>query len=252
MRLTLLLTASMLLSILRTSGQCNADAGADVAICDGQSTTIGGSPAGNGGSTYSWSPGAGLNSTTDANPVANPSSTNTYTVTVTTPGGATCTDQVTVTVNPSPTASFTFAPSNQCASVPVNFTNTITGSGLSYSWNFDNPAAATNSSSLQNPSHEFVAPVTRSESFNVTLTVTDANGCTDNNIQTVTVTQAPNPVLLDPFSDFKNCDGSGFTFTFFDNTQPTTNSNYQIIWGDGSPDFVRLQRYLNFLAQKIR
>lgn len=237
MRLTLLLIVSMLLSVIRTSGQCNADAGADVAICDGQSTTIGGSPTGNGGSTYSWSPAAGLNSTTDANPVANPSSTTTYTVTVTTPGGATCTDQVTVTVNPSPTASFTFAPSNQCASVPVNFTNTSTGSGLNYSWNFDNPAAATNSSSLQNPSHEFVAPGTGSESFNVTLTVTDANGCTDNNIQTVTVTQAPNPVLMDPFSDFKNCDGSGFTFTFFDNTQPTTNSNYQIIWGDGSPDF---------------
>jgi len=61
---------------------------------------IGGSPTGPPGSTYSWKPSAGLNDSTAANPVASPTVTTTYTVTVTNSFGCSATDTVTVFVLP--------------------------------------------------------------------------------------------------------------------------------------------------------
>jgi len=58
----------------------------DKSICNGDNVTIGGSPTATGGTgvyTYAWSPATGLSSTTIANPVASPTTTTTYTVTVT-------------------------------------------------------------------------------------------------------------------------------------------------------------------------
>ena len=62
------------------------DGGLHQTICEGTSTTIGGSPTANygaGGYTYLWAPAAGLSSTTVSNPIASPSSTTTYTIQVT-------------------------------------------------------------------------------------------------------------------------------------------------------------------------
>ena len=50
-----------------------ADAGADGSVCANSGSLIGGSPTASGGVnpySYSWTPGTGLNSTTDANPTA--------------------------------------------------------------------------------------------------------------------------------------------------------------------------------------
>ena len=83
-----------------------ADAGADVTICDGESTTLGGNPTASGGTapyTYDWQPAGGLNSNTDANPVATISATETYSVAVTDADGCTVSDDVIVTVDPVPT-----------------------------------------------------------------------------------------------------------------------------------------------------
>lgn len=52
------------------------------------------------GYTYSWNPAAGLNDATDSNPLANPSATTTYTLTVTSPTGCVSTHIKTVTVRP--------------------------------------------------------------------------------------------------------------------------------------------------------
>lgn len=66
----------------------------DAAICLGGSTTLGAS----GGASYAWSPPTGLSSTTVQAPVASPTDTTTYTVTITTAEGCTVVDSVTVNV----------------------------------------------------------------------------------------------------------------------------------------------------------
>lgn len=61
-------------------------------ICEGSSVTLNAS----GGSTYSWSPTTGLSDANIANPVASPTDTTLYTVTV---SNGTCTSTATVQVN---------------------------------------------------------------------------------------------------------------------------------------------------------
>ncbi|KAA3436864.1 gliding motility-associated C-terminal domain-containing protein [Rufibacter hautae] len=71
-----------------------ADAGPDQNIVLGNFATL----EAKGGLTYRWSPATGLNNAQIATPVAKPTVTTTYTVTVTTQDGCTSTDQVTITV----------------------------------------------------------------------------------------------------------------------------------------------------------
>lgn len=77
--------------------QITANAGLDVTIQNGESIQL----QGTGGSTFSWSPSTGLSNTSIWNPIASPSQTMTYTLTVT-ENGCSDTDQVTVIVNNSP------------------------------------------------------------------------------------------------------------------------------------------------------
>ncbi|MBC3540091.1 gliding motility-associated C-terminal domain-containing protein [Rufibacter sediminis] len=71
-----------------------AKAGPDQNIVLGNFATLEAS----GGLTYRWSPATGLNNSQIPNPVAKPTQTTTYTVTVTTQDGCTSSDQVTITV----------------------------------------------------------------------------------------------------------------------------------------------------------
>jgi len=80
-----------------------ANAGLDVPICIGDAIDLGAS----GGTQYVWSPATGLNSTTIANPTANPTVTTQYTVTVTDDKGCTDVDDVSVTVNLIPSIGLT-------------------------------------------------------------------------------------------------------------------------------------------------
>lgn len=75
-----------------------ADAGPDRFICLEENATLSGS----GGGSYLWTPSDGLNCTTCRNPVAMPTSTTTYHLTVTGANGCTSTDSTTVHVNRAP------------------------------------------------------------------------------------------------------------------------------------------------------
>ncbi|MCW3072600.1 MAG: hypothetical protein JWO44_2490 [Bacteroidetes bacterium] len=166
-----------------------ANAGSDVSICSGSSASLGAS----GGSSYSWSPAAGLSSTTIANPVASPATTTTYTVTVTA-AGCSATDAVLVTVNPSPTA-------NAGSDVTIcNGTSTTlnAGGGTSYSWL---PATGLSSTTISNP----VASPTTSTNYTVTVT---SGGCSSTDVVTVFVTPLP---AADAGSDVTICTGSSAT-----------------------------------------
>lgn len=86
------------------------------------------------GWTFLWSPAAGLSSTT-SNPVAaSPSSTRTYTVVGTAPGGCQTAASILITVYQLPAV--TSQPSNvtACAGTSVTFTVGGTGQGITYQW----------------------------------------------------------------------------------------------------------------------
>jgi len=87
-----------------------------------------------GGTSYVWSPAAGLSATNIANPTASPSATTTYTVTGTDANGCQNTATAVVTVNTA--VSISAQPTNQTAleNGSTSFSVTAAGTGLSYQW----------------------------------------------------------------------------------------------------------------------
>ncbi|GAB1450156.1 hypothetical protein MASR2M47_02120 [Draconibacterium sp.] len=152
-----------------------ANAGSDAVICSGTSVQLNGS----GGVKYSWSPSTGLNNATIANPIAKPTSTTTYTLTVTNASGqCASSDQVTVTVKPSPVVSVFPAEVEICKGTDA----TLTASGaLSYVWN---PGGASTPSITVSPN----------SNANYTVIGTASNGCTGTASSTVVVKPGPRNV----------------------------------------------------------
>ena len=117
---------------------------------------------------------------------------NTYDVTLTVTDSDSCqnTSQRQVQVVPSPVAEFTWE--DACYGTPVLFTDlTSENSGpdlYGWLWVFGDPLSGTNNSStLQNPSHEFTAP----GDYTVTLIVTNTQGCDDTITHDLTVNDPP-------------------------------------------------------------
>ena len=109
------------------------NAGADVTICDGVTTQLGAPQIAN--MVYSWGPAGGLNATDIAQPMASPSTTTTYGLTMTNAvTGCTAIDNVLVTVNPTPTASASNnGPLCDTRDIILNATG-----GLGYQWSGPN------------------------------------------------------------------------------------------------------------------
>ncbi|MCO6499399.1 MAG: PKD domain-containing protein [Vicingus serpentipes] len=152
-----------------------ANAGTDVEIC----------PAGNiglnalGGVSYAWSPITGLNNPSIGNPIASPTATTTYTVTVTDANGCIDTDDILVTVNPLPNIN-----AGNNASICIGTSTTLGASGgVSYTWT---PTTNLSNPNIANP----VASPTATTTY--TVTGTDAKGCINTANVTVTVNPLPN------------------------------------------------------------
>ena len=159
-----------------------ANAGTDQDICMGSSATL----TATGGTSYLWSPG---NATT-ATIIVNPSSNNTYTVTVTNANGCVATDPVNVYVHALPTVN-AGADQNICNGSSATLSSTASGS-VTYLWN---PGAIAIQSIIVNPS----------TTTNYTVTVTDANGCIARDTVRVTVNPIP---AVNAGPDQTICDGS--------------------------------------------
>lgn len=159
---------------------------ADKTICKGGSAVIGN--PGMPGVTYSWSPATGLSSTTDAQPTANPTATQIYTVTATyyDAGGApSCTKSgtVTVTVN---APEFTMSDDAICPSGALYDLSTgVTppATAISYSWQ---PAVLVTSPSA----FSTTVKANPNQATTFTLTATDGNGCMVSASKTVSPTIA--------------------------------------------------------------
>ncbi|UPL47773.1 T9SS type B sorting domain-containing protein [Hymenobacter sublimis] len=166
-----------------------ADAGSDRAVCSAETTTLGTAPV--AGTTYAWSPAAGLSSTTAAQPTFNLPNTgsapqvHTYTLTATTAQGCTATSTVRVTVNPAAVANA--GPDRAvCSSEPTTLGSTPVA-GTTYQWS---PAAGLSSSTAAQPVFSLANTGTAPQEYTFTLTATTANGCTATSTVRVTVNPA--------------------------------------------------------------
>jgi gliding motility-associated-like protein len=143
-----------------------------------------------------------------------------------------------------PVADFTFTPDGQCANIPIKFTNTSTGTDLTYSWDFGD---GTPVSKDANPSHTYSSATgSGTKTYTVTLIVTDKDGESKTVQKMLTVKEIPSMSVNSDAegSDFENlkyfvvCENQDSAFTFYNAAGSTEkNSLYQIDWGDGSPVF---------------
>lgn len=152
-----------------------ADAGDPVDVCIGFGIPL---EAG-GGITYSWTPSASLTDPTAADPIASPSATTTYTVTVTDINGCTDDDQVEVTVNPLPDIT-TSTDEIICEGDQIQL---LASGGVAYEWS---PGGSLSNPNEANPT-AFPTTITT-----YTVIGSDANGCS--NTAEVTIDVIPQPV----------------------------------------------------------
>ena len=148
---------------------------ASPAICLGNSITL----TASGAVSYSWSPATGLSATIGPTVTANPLTTTTYTVTGTDANGCTNTVVVEVAVISLPVISLTPASATICRGSSTS----LTASGaVTFSW-----SPATGLSAITGAA-VIASPV---NTTTYTATGTNATGCTNTEIVTVTVIPSP-------------------------------------------------------------
>lgn len=143
-------------------------------VCVGVSTNLSIISEAASGMSYSWSPAAGLNTTTGKNVIATPSTTTTYTVTATDPAtGCSESKDITVTVSNTPIISITATNASICSG---EFTSLTATGANTYSWS---PVTGLNTATGNT--------VIASPTTTTTYTVTGDNGCGVTSTQTFTV-----------------------------------------------------------------
>lgn len=123
-----------------------------------------------------------------------------------------------------------FSVSNDGCIAPctVSFTNNSQGDGLSYQWSFGDPNSGGNNTSTQeNPTHEYVNPGI----YTVQLTVTDASNQQDTATQSVTIQVPPGMVMAD-FTIANDSCVAPCTVAFTNNS---LGENLTYLWDFGDP-----------------
>ncbi|MEO8148505.1 MAG: T9SS type A sorting domain-containing protein [Bacteroidia bacterium] len=154
-----------------------------VTICTGSTS---GTITASGGSTYTWANATGLSATTGSSVTANPTTTTTYTVTGTDANGCTSTATLLVNVNPLPAVAISGS------NVICNGSSTILDGGAGFTAYLWSTSATSQTISTSTPG-------------TYTVTVTDANGCTNSASKTLAIS---NPPVLSATSTPSTCNNS--------------------------------------------
>jgi hypothetical protein len=196
----------------------------DTSMCTGSSIVLNAY----NGQSYSWAPSASLNNANVSSPTSTATATTTYTVTMSKGYGCPVVDQLVLTVNALPSVVANATANAVCDGSPV----TLSGSGAtSYTWT---------GSVTDNVAFTPVATDT------YTVTGTDANGCVNTDVTTVTVN--PLPTVVANSSAPAVCDGStvtlfgsGATSYTWDNSvidnvafTPAATNTYMVTGTDGN------------------
>ena len=130
----------------------------------------------NQGLSYEWSPATGLSDPTVADPLAFPTTTTTYTLTVTNEHGCTATDEVTINVNEAIDASALVVQNDYCEDGSGEVTVTVlNGMGpFTIEWQ-TTEGTEQGSDSISNPGDYIISGLNGGTTY--CIEVTDANGC---------------------------------------------------------------------------
>lgn len=198
-------------------------AGQDVSVCSGSSTTLSGSVS--GGTTpyaYSWLPTTGLTGATTLSPVATPTTTTSYVLTVTDDLNVVRRDTVVVTVHPQITA--TISPTYQvCSGEVLALSLGTVGGTAPYTvrWTAPNVDTTTTTGTL---SRAFAASGT------LTAVITDAKNCT----KTLTAALTVHPALTASIeAAVEVCGGEAAILQI---ATPGGTAPYSVRWKSGQID----------------
>lgn len=199
----------------------------DDTICSGQSMLFANNSV--SASSYLWDFGDG-STTTTTSPSHTYTSNGAFTVTLVAYSGSGCSDTLTtdIFIDSIPTAGFTNT--IECLGYPTIFTNTSTGSPVSYEWDFGDGSPLDNTA---NPSHTYAS----AGSYLVQLTVTNSVNCTNTIPQLVQVNQVP----VADFIWSQTCQGQQMNFT-----DQTLNNPIGWAWdfGDGGTSLIQNPSHL--------
>jgi hypothetical protein len=150
-----------------------------------------------------WSPATGLSATNILNPVASPTTTQSYTMSATASNGCSATSNpILITVLPAPANAPINGPSAVCAGSPVNFTNPVSGG----TWSSSN-------ASVVNVNGATGAGVGSSAgTATVSYTTNGANGCTTTTTASLAVAAIPVATITASGST-AICQGASVTLT---------------------------------------
>jgi hypothetical protein len=173
----------------------------DTFICYGESIQISDSVTGGAQPyTYIWTPATDLSSAVDANPIASPKVTTTYHVKVTEANNCYTLDSIKITVNKQIRINLPKHDYVTCDSLILNVSASGGSGGFKYHWS---PATG-----LSNPdSSTTVLKIPAIGTYQYTIAVTDAAGCTVTDNINVNVTDPPKvttPIKID-FGELDAC-----------------------------------------------